>query len=103
MEKEKEFIKNVIDFWTKDTMNLSSLDHDHPAFDLIKYIATKDKDLVITAILEKLQKECDLFFVILSDIVPKKEQPEFEEYRGMMEKQRRMWLDWGKEKGYING
>lgn len=96
---DKELINGIIDFWGEDTMFDSSISTDHPAFDLIKRMG---KETVITTILERIQKSIIWFFVILYDIVPKEEQPEFlKEYEGDIEAQIKMWLDWGKEKGYI--
>ncbi len=100
----EQLINSLITYWIADTINLSSIETKHPAFTIVKKIAANDweKELTITTILERIEKEPTWFCVILRDIISKEEQPVLpDEYRGRMDKITEMWLNWGKEKGYI--
>lgn len=105
-DKEKiKFINNLIDYWKDDTMNLSFVEKNHPAFALVRKMGENswERKLVITTILKKIKKELSWSYVILYDIVPKEEQPVFlEEYRGKIKEITRSWIKWGKEKGYLD-
>ncbi len=103
-EEMKQLINGLITYWIADTILLSSIETKHPAFTIVKKIAANDweRELVITTVLKRIQKELTWFCVILFDIVPKKECPVLpNEYLGKIDKITEMWLDWGKEKGYI--
>lgn len=105
-DKEKiKLVNALIDYWREDTSLFSSVQRNHPAFILCKKMAEKewDRKLVITAILKKIEKDLTWFTVILYDIVPKEEQPDFlEEYRGKITKITESWIKWGKEKNYLD-
>jgi hypothetical protein len=99
-----ELINGIIDYWERDTINLSGIDTLHPAFSLVRKIADKEwhKDLVITTILERMEKEPTWFFIIFSYIIPKEDHPEIEQYsKGVLSKITNIWFKWGREKGYI--
>ncbi len=104
-DKEKiKLINALIDYWKEDTSLYSSIQTKHSAFILVKEMAEKDwqRELVITIVLKRIKKELTWFVVILYDIVPKKEQPAFpEEYCGKIKKITDSWIEWGKEKGFI--
>ena len=103
-KKVVELINGIIDCWEEDTCVLSYIDHSHPAFSIVKKLADKEWhfNLVVTTILERIKGETTLFYAILYDIIPKDIQPELkEEMRGKIKEQIEMWIEWGKEKGYI--
>lgn len=94
----KETINDIIDAWEEETMNLSFHDLNHPAFTFVKKINTV---ISIPIILERMKKEITWFYVILYEIVPKEEQPVMpEETLGKIKDQTKIWIKWGKEKGY---
>ena len=99
-----KMINTMIDVWDKETFNLSSApDHTHPAFYLVKKLAEKDKDIVITTILKRIEKETTFFAVILYDIIPLQEWPKFpKEVNGKADEVSKIWVAWGYEKGYLN-
>ena len=105
-EEMKQLINGLITYWIADTINLSSIETKHLVFTLVKQIAEKpwNTESVITTVLERAKKELSWFVVILCDIVPKEERPILpNEYLGRIDKITEMWLNWGEEKGYING
>ncbi len=103
-----DLVNGVIDMWEEDTCLLSSCpDHSHPAFTIIIKIADRwegeRKSLVISTILRRMQRKMTWFFVILYNIVSKEDQPKFtEDMRGKVKVYTKVWIDWGKEKGYLN-
>ena len=103
-EVQIELINALIDYWIEDTMLLSSIETKHPSYTLVQKMAEKEcqRELVITTVLKRIQKELTWFTVVLYEIVPKEEQPDFpDEWRGKIKEITNSWIDWGREKGYI--
>ena len=97
----EELINDMINTWEEDTMFLSSNNIDHPAFTITKRI---HKDISIPVVLKRMEKSPTWFFIILYDLVPVEEWPNIpKNLDGMIVEQTKIWLKWGKEKGYLNG
>lgn len=100
----KELVFYILDYWVGDTMVLSSgLDIKHPAFRIIQKITKLDKISTIKAILLHITEYESFSFSFLFYLLDKEELPEIpEEARGKIKILRNMYIEWGKEKGYIN-
>ena len=97
-----KMVNRHIDLWERETCNLSYHDPDHPAFILVKKIADKNRELVITTILKRMQKEITWFFIVLRDIVPLEDQIEIsEDMKGKIKDITEAWLEWGYAKEYL--
>ena len=101
-EVKIELVDALIETWEKDTVNLSFTDLTHPAFTLVQKLAKNDKDLVITTILKRMEKEFTFFGAVLYEIIPMKDQPVIpEDSKGKIKKIQKIWTDWGRKKGYL--
>ena len=104
-DERSRMINGLITIWEEDTILSSSPCQDHPAFTIITKMGKQEwcTDIVITTVLKRMQKGVTLFFGVLYDIVPEKDQPKIpDDIKGMMQKQTDIWLQWGKRKGYID-
>lgn len=99
-----KMINNLMDYWEEDTINLSFHLRYHPVFSVIRHLINKEryKDLVITTVLKKIEKDTAFSFIFLGYTLPKEELPEIpEDMRGKMKEINEMYLKWGHEKGYL--
>ena len=97
-----KMINIMIDMWEEEAFNLSFTDKTHPSYILVQKIADKNKDIVITTILKRLQKEFTFFAGVLYDILPLSEWPHFpKEVNGKADEVTKIWIEWGYEEGYL--
>jgi len=98
MESNKEKFERLAEEWKRDTMCLSSIQKisEHPSYQEIIQMGP----IVLPYIFEALQKETDFWFYALRKLTG--ENPVPKEFAGQIENIRQCWLNYGKEKGYIN-
>jgi len=104
-EHIKEAVEKLIDYWEEETINLSHTGVNHPIFTVIKILAEREDyiDIVITTILERMKKEFTFFVAVLYHILPDKDLPVIpEDAKGKVKKLQKIWVKWGKDKGYLN-
>lgn len=99
---DENFINTLVEIWEEDTMHLSVHDMSHPSILLINNLFYKYPKLVISSILEDLKKRDSWEFIILARLIPSENKPNIpEKSMGNLPEMKRIWLDWGKRKRYI--
>ena len=104
-KKVIDLVNGLIDMWEEDTMFLSSPCYDHPAFTIMVKMGKKDwcHELVVKTVLERMTKDLTLFYGVLYDIVTEEKQPEIpDSLRGNIQEQTDIWLQWGRDNGYLD-
>jgi len=99
---DENFINTLVEIWEEDTMHLSVHDMNHPSILLINNLFYKHPKKVVRIILDDLKKRDAWVFVILSRLIPSENKPKIpEESMGNLPEMKKIWLEWGKRKGYI--
>ncbi len=99
-ELEEEF-RALADQWRAETMHLSSTTEKAMNF-AYKQIIGMGKE-VLPLILRELQLRGGHWFWALSVITRGRENPVRPEDRGNVRRMAQAWLDWGRQKGYLQG
>lgn len=109
---EAQLVLDLLEYWETDTAFLSHHDLMHPAFQIIRKMATHDKELVISLILKYIEDHESWAFVVLETIVSPYEGPVIGEDARKVEdgfmktdfnKMRQLWIEWGKTYGKESG
>lgn len=104
------FIHDLIDFWEEDTGMMSYHDPSHPVWEILRKMAKYHRHEVIIAILRYCLMDESWIFLVLFTIVDPHDQPSVTEDECKVENcfmkmsfdnMREMWLNWGREKGYL--
>ena len=105
MLKFKDTINKQIDLWEQEEINNSCpLDQNNKR---IKYLmsfknSSYKKRIIIKTILERIKKEPSWIIILLDILISDKKQPKISSRDiGKIKKVTRIWMKWGREKGYI--
>ena len=98
-KNKEDYFNCLVDRGQSETMFSSS--HQY-IFSNPCYVTIKDMgEEIIPFVIRRLQKEESWIFLILYDIVKKEDRPNTDGMAGYLVKLRDVWLEWGKEKEYI--
>jgi len=97
MTLSKDFIKNLIEFWERDTEFLSYHDPSHPIVIILQRIGERNtNELVVKEILEYIRENESWFFSFIHLFIEEKDRPKIpEKSLGVFNDMRRIWIDWG--------
>jgi len=110
MDKHR-FILDLIDYWHEDTAYLSFHRPTHPVWQILKKMSMEDRDEVIIAVLRHVLTDESWIFLVLFSIVDSKDLPDITPNEAEVDEgfvkmsfdhMRRMWLNWGVERGYLH-
>jgi len=106
IDGEEEMFSKLVEKWTRDTMNLSSIDHmrKHPCYQVLKKIGRSKKGgkKVVSFILKRISHETSHIMTLLTELIGRSHNPIPDEMRGSMMEVSMTWVKWGIQKGFID-
>jgi hypothetical protein len=101
-DKIINLIDLLIDYHEEDTKFPSKINKENSVLFVIVKLSIDNEKLVISTILKRMREKTGWFYLVLHHIiVPKQEHPKTSHKAGQLEEQTKIWLEWGKEKGYV--